>query len=289
LEPQRNSNASAVDTENVDPAVNEARVYVEESTKERDRIISLIEELHGKGNAPEYPELYKKYLDRFNEWQQELNVALTRIKKELVAEVMEENPESLHELKAEIRKLEELFNWKVEEWPVLHRRLLSPLEREQAEQPDVRRPSGERDKSELAFHTALHFNRTFTGFNPIPEPKEGEQSVIWWRVWNPGWKPAPEHTNKFTLYKADRCSGCRYKEDEIITAEITGEAIDSIVQKGKYFYENHSNVIFPLEAGHYDAYVDLDIHNQVDEINEDNNTLFMSFTVRPSSRSEFTE
>jgi CARDB len=187
---------------------------------------------------------------------------------------------SLSQAQGSSVELVQLKPQKVEEQPVLHRQPLSPLAGEQAEQSDVRRPSGERKKAELAFHTALHFNRTFTGFNPTAEPKENELSVIWWRVWNPGWETAPEHTNRFTLYKADRCSGCRYKEDEIMVAEILGESIDSIAQKGKYYYEN-SVLINSLEAGLYDAYVDLDVHNQVDEINEDNNTLFMSFTVRP--------
>ncbi len=62
--------------------------------------------------------------------------------------------------------------------------------------------------------------------------------------------------------------------------EIPQEAIESIAQQGKYYYEN-SILINSLEAGHCDAYVDLDIYNQVDEINEDNNTLLMTFTVRP--------
>jgi hypothetical protein len=38
-----------------------------------------------------------------------------------------------------------------------------------------------------------------------------------------------------------------------------------------------------FSVGHYDAYVELDVRNEVDEINEDNNTSFLSFYVRPSN------
>ena len=36
-----------------------------------------------------------------------------------------------------------------------------------------------------------------------------------------------------------------------------------------------------LPAGHYEAFGELDIRHEVDEINEDNNTLFMIFDVKP--------
>ena len=41
-----------------------------------------------------------------------------------------------------------------------------------------------------------------------------------------------------------------------------------------------------LSAGNYDVYVELDVRNVVEEINEDNNTAFMSFVVKPGNEPE---
>jgi hypothetical protein len=41
-----------------------------------------------------------------------------------------------------------------------------------------------------------------------------------------------------------------------------------------------------LKAGLYEAFVDLDVHDGVDEINKDNNTLFTNWYVAPSSEPE---
>ena len=41
-----------------------------------------------------------------------------------------------------------------------------------------------------------------------------------------------------------------------------------------------------LRAGHYDVYVDLDVYDEVEEINKDNNTAFMTFYVKPRNKSE---
>jgi hypothetical protein len=162
----------------------------------------------------------------------------------------------------------------------------SVLQRRDDNEPNDQISLKEEDnKAELEFHSALHFNRTFSGFNPTGEPKEGEYAIIWWRVWNTGWKTAPEHTNRLTIYKADLCSGCRYEKDEIFRSQMPAPSIVSITQQGKDEYE--SAVVIPaLSAGHYDAYVELDVRNEVEEINEDNNSAFMVFVVRPSNESE---
>ncbi len=143
----------------------------------------------------------------------------------------------------------------------------------------------EYNKAELEFHSALHFNRAFSGFNPTSEPKEGEYSIIWWSVWNTGWKTAPEHTNRLTIYNADLCSGCRYEKDEFFRSEITAPSIVSGNQQGKSDYENAVLIGMSLSAGRYEAYVELDVRNEVEEINEDNNTAFMVFVVRPGNKS----
>ena len=151
----------------------------------------------------------------------------------------------------------------------------------------ARKPLKEEDsKAELEFRSALHFNSTFSGFNPTGNPKEGDIFIIWWRVWNTGWKTAPEHTNRLTIYKADLCSGCRHEKDEIFRSEISAPSIVSITQQGKSDYENAVMIGMPFSPGHYDAYAELDVHNEVEEINKDNNTAFMVFDVRPRSESE---
>jgi hypothetical protein len=141
-------------------------------------------------------------------------------------------------------------------------------------------------KAELEFHSALHFNRSFSGFNPTGPPKEGEGFIIWWRVWNTGWKTAPQHTNRLTIYKADLCSGCRSEKDEIFRGDTPAPSIVSITQQGESDYENALLIGMSLSAGHYDAYVELDVHNQVEEINEDNNSAFMVFVVKPDNESD---
>ncbi len=141
-------------------------------------------------------------------------------------------------------------------------------------------------KAELEFHSTVAFNSTFSGFNPSGPPKEGDLSFIRWSVWNTGWKTAPEHMNRLTIYHADRCSGCRDEQDEIFRLEMPAPSIVSITQPGQAEYENVFLVGMGLRAGLYDAYVDLDVQNQVDEINEDNNTAFMPFAVQPNPENE---
>ncbi len=141
-------------------------------------------------------------------------------------------------------------------------------------------------KAELEFHSTVAFNSTFSGFNPCGPPKEGDLSFIRWSVWNTGWKTAPEHMNRLTIYHADRCSGCRDEKDEFFRLEMPAPSIVSITQPGQAEYENVFLVGMGLKAGLYDAYVDLDVQNQVDEINEDNNTAFMTFSVQPGPKDE---
>ena len=140
-------------------------------------------------------------------------------------------------------------------------------------------------KPELEFHSALHFNSKFSGFSPTAEPEEGDYGILWWSVWNTGWRSAPEHTNRLTIYNANLCSGCRKQEDEVFRSEVPGPAIVSGTEPGKSEYEN-AVLVGALSAGRYDAYVELDVQNQVEEINEDNNRAFMVFSIRPGKDSE---
>jgi hypothetical protein len=151
----------------------------------------------------------------------------------------------------------------------------------------ARKPLKEEDsKAELEFRSALHFNRTLSGFNPTGSPKEGDFSIIWWKVWNTGWKTAPEHTDRLTIYNADLCSGCRHEKDEIFRMEIPAPSIVSITQQGQSDYENAFMIGMAFSPGHYEAYAELDVHNEVEEINKDNNIAFMVFDVMPRSVSE---
>ena|ERR687892_193856 len=80
-------------------------------------------------------------------------------------------------------------------------------------------------------------------------------------------------------------SGCRKQEDEISRSEVPWPSIVSGTEQGKSEYEN-AVLVGPLSAGRYEAYVELDVRNQVEEINEDNNRAFLIFNIRPGKDSE---
>lgn len=146
-------------------------------------------------------------------------------------------------------------------------------------------------KAELEFHSTVAFNSTASGYSPTgPPTEEGFAAIlIRWAVWNTGWKTAPAHVDRLTIYKADRCSGCRDEKDEILTVNVTAPSIVSITQPGEGAseYEGINHMIgMTLRAGHYDVYVDLDVYDEVEEINKDNNTAFMTFYVKPPNKSE---
>jgi hypothetical protein len=72
-----------------------------------------------------------------------------------------------------------------------------------------------------------------------------------------------------------------------MSANMTEPAIESITQPGQSEYEGFGPIFgTTLHPGFYDVYVDLDVYDEVDEINEDNNTAFMSFYVKPRSKPE---
>ncbi|MCX6046826.1 MAG: hypothetical protein NT075_17105, partial [Chloroflexi bacterium] len=98
-----------------------------------------------------------------------------------------------------------------------------------------------------------------------------------------------EHVDRVTMYQADRCSGCRDEQDEILRMEVPAPATVPISKAGagEFRYEGISPMVgMTLHAGHYDVYVDLDVHDEVEEINEDNNTIFTTFFVKPRHQTE---
>jgi hypothetical protein len=145
-------------------------------------------------------------------------------------------------------------------------------------------------KAELEFRSTIAFNNTTSGSSSTGPSKEGFTFLqIRWVVWNTGWETAPEHVDRLTVYKADRCSGCRDEKDEILSVEVTAPATVPITQpgEGEFRYESITPMVgMTMRAGHYDVYVDLDVYDEVEEINEDNNTIFTSFFVKPRDKSE---
>jgi hypothetical protein len=157
--------------------------------------------------------------------------------------------------------------------------------------PTERMPRKEGDKkAELEFHSTIAFNNPNSGSSSTGPSKEGFTVLqIQWVVWNTGFETAPEHVDRLTIYKADRCSGCRDEKDEILRAEVTAPATVPITQPGEadFRYKSISPMVgMTIRAGHYDVYVDIDVYDEVEEINEDNNTIFTSFFVKPRDKSD---
>lgn len=160
-----------------------------------------------------------------------------------------------------------------------------------AAKPQPQSPAKMEDKkAELEFHSAMGFPDLLS-FTPDDlrghtfriYPEEDRFFVIGWRVWNTGWKMAPSHHNRLTIYDAHDCAGCRRPEDLVYSQDSLAFDTNSITQPGKHEYEE-SFSIDGLPAGHYEAFGELDVNNEVDEINEDNNTQFMIFDVKPLNK-----
>jgi len=148
----------------------------------------------------------------------------------------------------------------------------------------------EKNKAELEFHSTIAFKNTKSGSSSTGPAEEGFAVLqIQWLVWNTGWATAPEHVDRVTIYDANRCSGCRDEKDQILSMNVTAPATVPITQPstGEFEYEGISPPVgMTIRAGHYDVYVDLDVYDEVEEINKDNNTIFTTFHVKPSNKSE---
>ncbi len=155
---------------------------------------------------------------------------------------------------------------------------------------DRRSQQEEKKKAELEFHSTILFNGSNSGSSSTGPSQEGFTVLqIKWVVWNTGWEAAPAHMDRMTIYNADRCSGCRDEKDEMLKAEVEAPATRPIAQPGdgEFRYESNSPIVgMTMRAGHYDVYVDLDVYDEVEEINEDNNTIFTSFYVKPRDKSD---
>jgi hypothetical protein len=90
-------------------------------------------------------------------------------------------------------------------------------------------------KAELEFHSTIAFNSTQSGSSrTAPPAEEGYAGIeVRWTVWNTGWATAPAHVDRLTIYKADRCSGCRDEKDEIMSMNVPAPSIVSITQQGE--------------------------------------------------------
>ncbi|HJY81013.1 MAG TPA: DUF4157 domain-containing protein [Candidatus Binatia bacterium] len=145
-------------------------------------------------------------------------------------------------------------------------------------------------KAELEFHSTIAFRNINSGSSSTGPSEEGFTFLQFqWTVWNAGWETAPEHVDRVTMYKADRCSGCRDEKDELLSMNVTAPSTVPITQpgEGEFKYEAISSIVgMTLPAGHYDVYVDLDVYDEVEEINEDNNTIFTTFFAKPRNKPE---
>jgi hypothetical protein len=148
----------------------------------------------------------------------------------------------------------------------------------------------EQKKAELEFHSTIAFSGTNSGSSSTGPSQEGFTVLqIKWVVWNTGWEAAPAHVDRMTIYNADRCSGCRDEKDEMLKAEVEAPATRGIAQPGdgEFRYESTGPMVgMTIRSGHYGVYVDLDVYDEVEEINEDNNTIFTSFYVKPRDKSD---
>ena len=155
---------------------------------------------------------------------------------------------------------------------------------------DRRSQKEEQKKAELEFHSTIAFSGINSGSSSTGPSQEGFTVLqIKWVVWNTGWEIAPAHVDRVTIYNADRCSGCRDEKDEMLKAEVEAPATRAIAQPGdgEFRYESTSPMVgMTIRPGHYDVYVDLDVDDEVEEINEDNNTIFTSFYVKPRDKSD---
>lgn len=168
--------------------------------------------------------------------------------------------------------------------------LIQRKPRDLNEPADRRSQKEEHQKAELEFHSTIAFGGANSGSSSTGPSEEGFTVLqIKWLVWNEGWETAPAHVDRVTIYNADRCSGCRDEKDEMLKAEVEAPATSPLGKpgEGEFRYESVSPMVgMNIRPGHYDVYVDLDVYDEVEEINEDNNTIFTSFYVRPRDKSD---
>jgi hypothetical protein len=142
-------------------------------------------------------------------------------------------------------------------------------------------------KAELEFTSSVAFNSSRSGFNPTGPPQEREDFFIRWGVRNTGWEHAPPHTNYLTIYDTTRCAGCRNDDDVVYRTLMSQPSIAPITRpvEGDIEYET----VFPvwgLGAGRYEAVAKIDVDDEVEEINESNNTNFFDFIIKPRNEPE---
>lgn len=138
-------------------------------------------------------------------------------------------------------------------------------------------------RAELEFRSRMSFNTKSGSSSTGPSQEEGYTLLeVQWTVLNSGWETAPEHVDRFTIYNADHCSGCREKKDEVFSTDAPAPS----TAPGSKYEAITGMFVMNLKAGHYDAYVDLDVYDEVEEINEDNNTLFTTWYAAPRSEPE---
>jgi hypothetical protein len=97
-----------VDVFDQDPDVDLVTGYADDLEERCSEIRSVIKELHRKEGTKEYPRLYDKYLEAFENWQIDLHMFLDH-SEDLRDEA---NPDNLEDLDVQIRRIEKLDEWR---------------------------------------------------------------------------------------------------------------------------------------------------------------------------------
>jgi hypothetical protein len=94
-----------------DPAVEEARLYVNDLKDDQDGLRRSLKDLRNKAGSPGYKEAYDQFWDDFNRWQNELNETLETTVPDLEKEIV--LPRDRDALKEELKRLETMKDWKL--------------------------------------------------------------------------------------------------------------------------------------------------------------------------------
>jgi Domain of unknown function (DUF4157) len=106
-----------------DPAVTEARGHAEDFATERDHIVDLGKQLRNHIGKPDYQQLYRQFWDKFEKWQHDLNWIREVVLPDLKDLVGSQDQQALEQ---QVKRLDDLFEWKSSGFPDLVRDLPPP-------------------------------------------------------------------------------------------------------------------------------------------------------------------
>jgi hypothetical protein len=106
------------------PSVTEARNDADDQTTAKNRIVQEIMQVRANANRPGYSALYKKMIQDFNGWQNQLNELIENRLPQLSDEV-QDAPEKAA-VAEQAKRLDDLMRWKTNEFPALIQGLPTP-------------------------------------------------------------------------------------------------------------------------------------------------------------------